>query len=144
MRHWVGTALGRLHAATANLLRVAFYAFFAPVSYSADRGPTSPGFGAQVGYDADLLTALEAMNEARLSFERIPVSDWPEHLAALLDARTSDIAGGGITILESRTRNEALRGMGPTTLDSARRAGARFGIQRRRSGCLIYVLAAQP
>ncbi|MDE2796624.1 MAG: transporter substrate-binding domain-containing protein [Gemmatimonadota bacterium] len=87
-------------------LRAAFYAFFEPVSYSADEDPASPGFHTHLGYEADLLTALEAMEGARLSFVRSPVADWPGIwlLSATPDV---DIVGGGITILESRTRNEA-------------------------------------
>ena len=87
-------------------LRVAFYAFFEPVSYSADEDPASPGFGTHLGYEADLLTALEAMDGARLSFERTPVSDWPG-IWLLPSTPDIDLVGGGITILESRTRNEA-------------------------------------
>ena len=86
-------------------LRAAFYAFFEPVSYSADPDPVSPGFHTHLGYEADLLTALEAMEGARLSFRRSPVAEWPG--IWLLPARPDvDIAGGGITILESRTRND--------------------------------------
>lgn len=87
-------------------LRAAFYAFFAPVSYSADGDPASPGFHTHLGYEADLLTALEAMEGAQLSFVRSPVAEWPG--IWLLPARPDvDIAGGGITILESRTRSDA-------------------------------------
>ena len=38
-----------------------FYPFFKPVSYSEDSDPASPGFTRHLGYEADLLTALEAM-----------------------------------------------------------------------------------
>ncbi|MDE2805390.1 MAG: transporter substrate-binding domain-containing protein [Gemmatimonadota bacterium] len=86
-------------------LHAAFYAFFAPVSYSADADPTSPGFHTHLGYEADLLTALEAMEGAELSFVRSPVAEWPGIwlLSATPDV---DIVGGGITILESRTRDD--------------------------------------
>ena len=87
-------------------LRAAFYAFFAPVSYSADDDPTSPGFRTHLGYEADLLTALEAMEGARLRFQRSPVAEWPG-IWLLPSTPEVDIVGGGITILESRTRNEA-------------------------------------
>ena len=60
----------------AETLRVAFYAFFDPVSYRADEDSASPAFGTHLGYEADLLTALEAMDGAQLSFERMSVSDW--------------------------------------------------------------------
>jgi len=83
-------------------IRFGFYAFFAPVSHSADTDPASPGFARHEGYEADLLTALEAMDGPRLAFDRRPVADWPgiwllPHTAAF------DMAGGGITILPSRT-----------------------------------------
>ena len=52
-----------------------------------------------------MLTALEAMEGARLSFQRSPVAEWPG--IWLLPATPAvDIAGGGITILESRTRDD--------------------------------------
>lgn len=83
-------------------LQVAFYAFFAPVSYSASEDPGSPAFQQHLGYEADLLSALELMEDAGLSFARRPVSEWPGIwlLPATADV---DIAGGGITILDSRT-----------------------------------------
>ena len=87
-------------------LRVAFYAFFAPVSHSADEDPASPGFHAHRGYEADLLTALEVMEGGRLSFLRRAVADWPG-IWLLPSTPDVDIAGGGITILESRTRDAA-------------------------------------
>ena len=87
-------------------LRAAFYAFFEPVSYTADDDPASPGFRTHLGYEADLLTALEAMEGARLTFQRSPVAEWPG-IWLLPSTPGVDIAGGGITILESRTRNDA-------------------------------------
>ena len=79
-----------------------FYAFFEPVSYSEDPDPASPGFTRHLGYEADLLTALEAMEEGRLVFVRQPVAEWPG--IWLLPATPEfDVVGGGITILESRT-----------------------------------------
>ena len=41
-------------------LQVGFYAFFAPVSYSADADPGTAGFDEHRGYEADLLTAVAA------------------------------------------------------------------------------------
>lgn len=86
-------------------LRAAFYAFFDPVSYSADDNPASPGFHTHLGYEADLLTALEAMEGAGLSFVRVPVAEWSD-IWLLPSTPGIDMAGGGITILESRTRND--------------------------------------
>ena len=88
--------------AAGDPISVGFYAFFEPVSYSKNPDPFSPGFAQHLGYEADLLTALEAMEERRLTFMRQPVADWPG--IWLLPATPEfDIVGGGITILESRT-----------------------------------------
>ena len=87
-------------------LNMAFYAFFAPVSYSASEDPGSPAFNRHLGYEADLLSALELMEDAGLSFARRPVAEWPGIwlLPATADV---DLAGGGITILASRTLDAA-------------------------------------
>lgn len=87
-------------------LNVGFYAYFAPVSHSAEEAPGSPGFNTHLGYEADLLTALEAMDGAGLSFNRRAIAEWPGiWLKSAGDE--FDIVGGGITILDSRTRNDA-------------------------------------
>lgn len=85
-----------------RVLNVAFYAFFEPVSYSADPEPTSDGFKTHLGYEADLLTALEAMPDAGLKFSRKPITEWDDIWLLSADPEY-DLAGGGITILESRT-----------------------------------------
>ena len=92
-------------------LDVGFYAYFAPVSYSDDENPDSAGFNAHRGYEADLLTALEtmtapeAMNEGDLSFNRRAIAEWPGiWLKSAGDEL--DVVGGGITIVDSRTRND--------------------------------------
>ena len=82
-------------------LRLAFFAFFAPLSYSADHDPESPGFHEHRGYEAALIDALEIMEHTGLSFERTPVGTWTDFW--LLPAGPEfEIAAGGITILESR------------------------------------------
>ena len=90
-----------------RVLRVGFYHDFAPVSYSADRDSGSPGFHQHRGYEADLLTALEATGAARFSRRALGgtfASIW-------LRAATSDydLVGGGITIREDRSRDAAGR-----------------------------------
>ena len=86
-------------------LRFSFYAFFEPVSHSADRDPDSDGYHTHRGFEADLLSALESMDGAGLSFERRPVGEWPGNW--LMSAGPDfDVSGGGITILESRTRDD--------------------------------------
>ena len=87
-------------------LRVGFYAFFEPVSYSADPDPNAPGFQEHRGYEADLLTALEALDGAGLSFIRHPIQPWDD-IWLTPTGDDIDMVGGGITILDSRTRNAA-------------------------------------
>ena len=84
-------------------LRFGFYAHFEPVSYSADPDPASPGIDMHRGYEADLLTALEAMEGADLSFTRRGIAAW-DGIWLLPSGPRYDIVGGGITIIESRTR----------------------------------------
>ena len=87
-------------------LNVGFYAYFAPVSYSADEDPASEAFNTHLGYEGDLLTALEAMQGAGLSFVRHPIAVWPDIWLKSAEPEY-DIVGGGITILDSRTRDAA-------------------------------------
>lgn len=89
-----------------RVLTVGFYAFFDPVSHSADPDPASAGFNTHLGYEADLLTALEAMEGAGLSFSRRGIAPWDD-IWLQSAGPEYDIVGGGITILDSRTRNAA-------------------------------------
>ena len=84
------------------VLDVGFYAFFAPVSYSADADPASAGFNTHLGYESDLLTAVEAMEGTGLSFTRQGIAVWP-YIWLQPAGPQYDIVGGGITILNSRT-----------------------------------------
>ena len=92
--------------APGTVLNVGFFADFRPVSYSADSTPGSPGFDEHRGYEADLLDALEAMDGAGLKFSRRAIADWPGIWLRAAEPEF-DIVGGGITILDSRTRNAA-------------------------------------
>ena len=85
-------------------LNLGFYAYFAPVSYSEAEDPSSPLFNVHEGYEADLLEAMEAMDNPKLSFNRRAIAQWAD---IWLQAATPeyDIVGGGITILDSRTRD---------------------------------------
>ena len=89
-----------------QVLQVGFYAFFAPVSYSADPDPSTAEFDEHLGYEADLLTALAAMDGAGLSFARRGIADWSD-IWLQAAGPDYDLVGGGITILDSRTRNAA-------------------------------------
>ena len=88
----------------ARTLNVGFYAYFAPVSYSESDDSSSAQFNVHQGYEADLLTAVETMEEPKLSFSRQGIARWDD---IWLQSATGqyDIVGGGITILDSRTRD---------------------------------------
>ena len=89
---------------TQWVLNFGFYAYFEPVSSSADPNPTSDKFNTHQGYEADLLTALEIMGDPGLSFARSAITEW--HGIWLKAAEPEyDIIGGGITILDSRTKD---------------------------------------
>ena len=101
-----------------RVLNVGFYADFVPLSYSQDnQAPTnSEPYNTQRGYEADLLTALEALAGASLAFSRrgiAPVETpagrtFPFGGIWLLAAEPGyDLISGGITIRDDRTRNAA-------------------------------------
>lgn len=87
-----------------RVLNVGFYAYFAPVSYSTDPDPTSDRFNTHLGYEADLLTALETITDTGLSFSRSAIREWPGIWLKAAEPEY-DIIGGGITILNSRTQD---------------------------------------
>ena len=87
-------------------LHFGFYTLYEPVSYNADPNPDSPGFSEHLGYEADLLTALQAMEGAGLRFERKPIAEWPD-IWLRAAGPDLDIVGGGITIRPARTFNSA-------------------------------------
>ena len=90
-------------ACADDALDVGFYAYFAPVSYSAAEDDEDEAFHTHLGYESDILTALEAMDGIGLSFNRRAIAAWDE---IWLKSATPqyDIVGGGITILDSRIR----------------------------------------
>lgn len=85
-------------------LTYGFFADFRPVSFSENQDPDSPAFNGHRGYEADLLTALETMADAGLAFDRRGISTWPD-IWLRPAGPDHDFVGGGITILESRTRD---------------------------------------
>ena len=91
---------------TPRVLNFGFYAYFAPVSYSADPNPTSDEFNTHRGYEADLLTALEAIEDISVSFQRKAIGQWPGIWLKAAEP-TYDMIGGGITILDARTKDAA-------------------------------------
>ena len=95
--------MGLFDVSSERVLDVGFYAFFKPVSYSKDADPNSEGFNIHMGYEADLLTALESINGTGLTFNRHPIQPWDDIWLRSVDEY--DIVGGGITILDTRTRD---------------------------------------
>ncbi|RKU18506.1 hypothetical protein C6503_09360 [Candidatus Poribacteria bacterium] len=89
--------------APQSVLNVGFYAYFAPVSYSADSDPAADGFNIHLGYEADLLTAIEVM-DVGLSFSRRGIAEWSGIWLKAAEPEY-DLIGGGITILDSRTQD---------------------------------------
>ncbi|MCY3822288.1 MAG: transporter substrate-binding domain-containing protein [Nitrospinae bacterium] len=89
-----------------RVLKFGFYAFFKPLSYSADANPESAGFHVHQGYEADLLNALEAMKGAGLAFSRRGIGTW-KNIWLRAAGPQYDMVGGGITILASRTLDAA-------------------------------------
>ncbi len=89
-----------------RVLKFGFFSDFKPVSYSENPAPGTAGFDRHRGYEADLLTALEAMEDAGLSFQRRGIGVWPG-IWLTPAGPDFDMVGGGITILDSRTRTDA-------------------------------------
>jgi ABC-type amino acid transport substrate-binding protein len=92
--------------AAPRVVNFGFYAYFAPVSYSADPNPASDEFNMHHGYEADLLTALEAMEDIGISFTRKAIGQWPGIWLKAAEP-AYDLIGGGITILKARTLDAA-------------------------------------
>ena len=97
---------GQGQVCSDRTLNVGFYAFFAPVSHSADADPASDGFNTHLGYESDLLTAVEAMKGAELTFSRRGIAEW-DGIWLKSAGSEHDLIGGGITILDSRTRDSS-------------------------------------
>ena len=76
------------------------------MSHSAGQDLATPGFDDHRGYEADLLTTLEAMEGIDLSFRRRGVAAWEDNWL-LPTGPDHDMAGGGITVLHTRTRDAA-------------------------------------
>ena len=89
-----------------RILEYGFFAHFEPISHSASSDPGAEAFHEHLGYEADLLTALEAMDGAGLAFRRRGIDVWPG-IWLLPSTPDYDLVGGGITILEERTLDES-------------------------------------
>lgn len=91
-------------ACANDVLEVGFYAYFAPVSHSAAEDAEVEEFDTHLGYESDILTALEAMDGVGLVFNRRAIAAWDDIWLRSASPQY-DIVGGGITILDSRTRD---------------------------------------
>ena len=94
----------KTHTQDTLNLDFGFYTSFAPISYSADGNLVSNGSNIHLGYEAELLTALEVMEDEHLSFTRHPIPIW-DNIWLKPTSDKYDLVGGGITILDSRTRD---------------------------------------
>ena len=91
----------RACAQDGETLQFGYYAYFEPVSFvNPDETPFQ-----HYGFEADLATALEAIDGANLTFERSPIEVWDG--IWLKSSNEFDVVGGGITILDSRTRDDS-------------------------------------
>lgn len=81
----------------AKEYEVAFYSDFEPISYSANRDPTSPGFNEAQGYEVNLLQAIESIHESEMTFKFNGIKEWNNIWLTPSTNPTIDIAIGGIT-----------------------------------------------
>ena len=88
-------------ACADHTLAVGFYAFFEPVSYNASDDPDSDEFHKHLGYESDLLSAMEAMAGAGLTFARSAIPTW-SGIWLRSASHDYDIVLGGITNLDTR------------------------------------------
>ena len=103
---WLPTTLAAEHACPGDdrVLDFGFYAFFAPVSHNMGDDPKTVEFNIHLGYEADLLSALEDMEGVGLSFSRRAITVWDDIWLQAASPQY-DMVGGGITILDARTRD---------------------------------------
>ncbi len=85
-------------------LNVGFSPSYDSVSYNASSDPDDAGFNTHLGYEADLLTAIAAMDGDAISFNRRAILEWPGIWLKSAEDQY-DIIAGGITIRDARTRN---------------------------------------
>ena len=96
-----------------KMLTFGYYSDFRPVSYAEQTGAAGQACYVHRGYEADLLTAVEAIEDAGLSFRRRDIGVWEGDWLGLSagvwrrSATQYDVVGGGITIRGDRERNAA-------------------------------------
>ena len=96
-----------------QMLTFGYYSDFRPVSYAENAIPAGQACYVHKGYEADLLTAVEAIADAGLSFRRRDVGVWEGDWLGVSggvwqrSATQYDVVGGGITIRADREKNAA-------------------------------------
>lgn len=98
--------LGEVCVEPERTLTLGFYAHYAPIRSSAGVDPEDLDFDIHIGYEADLLTALEAIQRTGLRFERREIARWAD-VWLLASEPGYDIIGGGITILDAWRRDSS-------------------------------------
>ena len=80
-----------------------FYGHFEPVSYSAVPVPLYSSFHQPLGYEPDLVAAVETFSKGKLSFNSLGIGDPFPGIWLKADQEPYDMVGGGITALPERT-----------------------------------------
>lgn len=92
--------------AAEDSYQVAFYTDFEPVSLSESRDPNAEGFNSALGMEPAIIRAMELIPGSTLRFEFRGVKQWDQLWMKPVTDKDIDIAIGGMTIEERRTRDE--------------------------------------
>lgn len=86
-----------------KLYTVGFYSDFEPISYSKVRTEETEGFDEALGYEPDLLRAIEKIPSSAMAFQFKGIKQWDQIWMAPVLYDGIDIGIGGITIEAGRT-----------------------------------------
>lgn len=86
--------------------QVAFYSDFEPISYSANRDPSSPEFNNAKGYEVDLLKAIQTIPGSDMTFVFNGIKEWNNIWLLPYTNPKIDIAIGGISREDVRLLNK--------------------------------------
>ncbi|MBB63748.1 MAG: hypothetical protein CMO81_01655 [Waddliaceae bacterium] len=90
----------------AETYKVGFYTDFEPISYAASRIEGTENFDQALGYEPDLLRAIERASKGELCFEFQGIKVWENIWMAPIQNNV-DIGIGGITIEDTRTKDSS-------------------------------------
>ena len=82
-----------------------FYTDFNPVSYSVTQVPMGSAFHQPMGYEPDLVAAVETFSRGRLSFNTLGIGNPFSGIWLKAAQEPYDMVGGGITALPERTQD---------------------------------------